>query len=96
MVLEDEVFVGPSAVFTNVVIPRAFIETQARLRPDPVGRGASIGANATIVCGVMVGPYALVGAGAVVTHDVPAHALVTGVPARLPAGSAAAASGCSR
>jgi UDP-2-acetamido-3-amino-2,3-dideoxy-glucuronate N-acetyltransferase len=82
VVLEDEVFVGPSAVFTNVIIPRAFIERKHAYAETHVGRGASIGANATIVCGRTIGAYAMVGAGAVVTHDVPAHALVTGVPAR--------------
>jgi UDP-2-acetamido-3-amino-2,3-dideoxy-glucuronate N-acetyltransferase len=82
VVLEDEVFVGPSAVFTNVVIPRAFIDRKHAYAETRVGRGASIGANATIVCGRTIGEYALVGAGAVVTRDVPAHALVAGVPAR--------------
>lgn len=82
VVIEDEVFLGPSCVFTNVVNPRAFIERKTEFRPTRVGRGASIGANATIVCGNDVGAYAMVGAGAVVTHDVPAHAIVVGVPAR--------------
>jgi UDP-2-acetamido-3-amino-2,3-dideoxy-glucuronate N-acetyltransferase len=80
--LSDEVFVGPSAVFTNVAIPRAFIERKQDYASTRVERGASIGANATIVCGRSIGAYALVGAGAVVTSDVPAHALVVGVPAR--------------
>jgi UDP-2-acetamido-3-amino-2,3-dideoxy-glucuronate N-acetyltransferase len=80
--LEDDVFVGPSAVFTNVVNPRAFIVRKDEYRPTLVRRGASIGANATIVCGHQIGEYAFVGAGAVVTRDVPAHALVKGVPAR--------------
>jgi UDP-2-acetamido-3-amino-2,3-dideoxy-glucuronate N-acetyltransferase len=83
--LEDEVFVGPSAVFTNVVNPRAFVERKQEYRETVVRRGASIGANATIVCGHQIGAYAFVAAGAVVTRDVPAHALVMGVPAR-PAG----------
>jgi len=83
--LEDEVFVGPSAVFTNVVNPRAFVVRKDEYRPTLVRRGASIGANATIVCGHQIGEYAFVAAGAVVTRDVPAHALVKGVPAR-PAG----------
>jgi UDP-2-acetamido-3-amino-2,3-dideoxy-glucuronate N-acetyltransferase len=80
--LGAEVFVGPSAVFTNVVNPRAFISRRAEILPTRVGRGASIGANATIVCGNELGEYCLVGAGAVVTRDVPAHAVVVGVPAR--------------
>lgn len=83
--LEDGVFCGPSCVFTNVVNPRAEIERKHELRATRVGRGASIGANATIVCGNDIGPYAFVAAGAVVTRDVPAHALMVGVPAR-PAG----------
>jgi UDP-2-acetamido-3-amino-2,3-dideoxy-glucuronate N-acetyltransferase len=80
--LGDEVFVGPSAVFTNVDIPRAFIERKGEYRPTRVERGASLGANATVVCGVTIGEYALVGAGAVVTRDVWPYALVVGVPAR--------------
>ena len=82
VLLEDEVFCGPSVVFTNVLNPRAFIDRMNELRPTVVRRGASIGANATIVCGVTLGAYAMIGAGAVVTHDVPDYALVTGVPAR--------------
>jgi UDP-2-acetamido-3-amino-2,3-dideoxy-glucuronate N-acetyltransferase len=81
--LEDEVFVGPSAVFTNVVNPRAFVVRKDQYRPTLVRRGASIGANATIVCGHEIGAYAFVAAGAVVTRDVPPHALVKGVPATL-------------
>ena len=81
--LDDGVFCGPSCVFTNVINPRAEIERKDELRPTRVGRGASIGANATIVCGNDIGAYAFVAAGAVVTADVPAHALVVGVPARL-------------
>lgn len=80
--LEDGVFCGPSCVFTNVVNPRAEIERKDELLPTRVGRGASIGANATIVCGNDIGDYAFVAAGAVVTEPVPAHALVAGVPAR--------------
>ncbi len=75
-------FVGPSAVFTNVANPRAFIARKHEYRPTTVRRGATIGANATIVCGCEIGAYAFVGAGAVVTKDVAAHALVVGVPAR--------------
>lgn len=80
--LEDGVFCGPSMVFTNVVNPRAEIERKDEYRPTLVRHGASLGANCTIVCGVTVGRYALVGAGAVVTRDVPDFAIVTGVPAR--------------
>lgn len=79
--LQDDVFVGPSAVFTNVINPRAFVMRREEYRPTLVGQGASIGANATIVCGHNVGEYAFVAAGAVVTKDVPAFALVGGVPA---------------
>lgn len=82
VVLGDEVFVGPSAVFTNVVNPRAFLVRKEEYRRTEVGRGASIGANATIVCGHTIGEYAFIGAGAVVTKDVPAYALMVGVPAR--------------
>lgn len=80
--LEDGVFVGPSAVFTNVRNPRAFIERKHEYAPTLVRTGASIGANATVVCGVTVGAYAFIGAGAVVTRDVPDYALITGVPGR--------------
>ena len=80
--LGDEVFVGPHAVFTNVEAPRAFVSRRHEIAPTRVGRGATIGASAVIVCGHTIGPYAFVGAGAVVTSDVPAHALVVGNPAR--------------
>jgi len=80
--LEDEVFCGPSCVFTNVLTPRAFVERKEEFAPTLVKRGATIGANATIVCGVTIGAYAMIGAGAVVTHDVPDYALVVGNPAR--------------
>jgi len=80
--LEADVFVGPSAVFTNVVNPRAAIPRRAELRPTRVERGATVGANATILCGTTLGAWCFVGAGAVVTRDVPPYALVTGVPAR--------------
>jgi UDP-2-acetamido-3-amino-2,3-dideoxy-glucuronate N-acetyltransferase len=83
VVLEAEVFIGPSVVFTNVINPRAFIERKSEFKPTVIARGASIGANATIVCGVRIGEYALVGAGAVVTKDVPDYALVVGNPARI-------------
>ncbi len=82
VVLEDDVFCGPSMVFTNVINPRAFIERKHEFRPTRVRRGATLGANTTIVCGVTIGEYALVGAGAVVTRDVKPYALVLGVPAR--------------
>ena len=80
--VEEDVFLGPSCVFTNVNNPRAFLERKTEYRPTRVGRGATIGANATIVCGYDVGRYAFVGAGAVVAHHVGAHALVVGNPAR--------------
>ncbi|MDQ1436730.1 MAG: UDP-2-acetamido-3-amino-2,3-dideoxy-glucuronate N-acetyltransferase [Acidimicrobiaceae bacterium] len=78
--LEDDVFCGPSMVFTNVVNPRAAVERKDEFRATLVRRGATLGANCTVVCGVVVGQYALVGAGAVVTHDVPDYAIVVGVP----------------
>ncbi len=80
--LEDDVFVGPYAVFTNDLYPRAF-NRNWKVVPTLVKRGASIGANATIVCGVTIGEYAMVAAGAVVTRDIPPHGLVMGNPARL-------------
>ena len=80
--LEDGVFCGPSCVFTNVINPRAEIERKDEFRPTVVRRGATIGANATIVCGVTLGAWCLIGAGAVIVRDVPAFALMAGVPAR--------------
>jgi len=80
--LDDEVFLGPSCVFTNVRHPRAHVVRKAAYAPTRVGRGATIGANATVVCGVVIGAYAMIGAGAVVTRDVAPHALVVGTPAR--------------
>jgi UDP-2-acetamido-3-amino-2,3-dideoxy-glucuronate N-acetyltransferase len=80
--IDDDAFLGPSCVFTNVVNPRSFVSRKDEYKPTRVGRGATIGANATIVCGHDVGDYAFVGAGAVVTKDVPAYALVVGNPAR--------------
>jgi len=80
--LEDDVFCGPSMVFTNVFNPRSHVSRKDEYRDTLVKRGATIGANATIVCGTTVGRYAFIGAGAVVTKDVPDHALVFGSPAR--------------
>lgn len=80
--LADGVFCGPSCVFTNVLTPRAEVERKDEFGATPVGRGATIGANATVVCGHSIGEYAMIAAGAVVTKDVPPHALVAGVPAR--------------
>ena len=82
VICEDDVFLGPSMVFTNVINPRAFIERKSEFRLTLVKRGATVGANATIVCGNAIGCYALIGAGAVVTHNVPDYALVAGNPAR--------------
>lgn len=82
VILEDDVFCGPSCVFTNVNNPRSFVSRKDEFRKTRVGRGASIGANATIVCGHDIGEYAFIGAGAVITKDVPAYALMVGTPAR--------------
>ena len=81
--LEDEVFCGPSMVFTNVLTPRAHVERKDEFAPTLVKKGATLGANATVICGHTIGRYAMVGAGAVVTRDVPDHALVVGNPARV-------------
>jgi UDP-2-acetamido-3-amino-2,3-dideoxy-glucuronate N-acetyltransferase len=80
--LDDEVFCGPSCVFTNVISPRAHISRKSEFRKTLIGRGATIGANATIICGHTIGAYAFIGAGAVVTGDIAPHALAVGVPAR--------------
>jgi len=80
---EDGVFLGPSMVFTNVINPRATIERKDEFKVTRVGRGATIGANATIVCGVTLGRYCMIGAGSVVTRDVPDFGMVYGVPGRL-------------
>ena len=103
--LEDDVFLGPSCVFTNVKHPRAHVSRKHAFQATRVGRGATIGANATIVCGVSIGAHAMIGAGAVVARDVAAHALMIGAPARrvgwacrcgetLPAGERVACTGC--
>jgi UDP-2-acetamido-3-amino-2,3-dideoxy-glucuronate N-acetyltransferase len=81
--LEDDVFCGPSMVFTNVINPRSHVSRKDEYRSTVVRRGATLGANSTIVCGYAVGRYAFVGAGAVVTRDVPDYALVLGNPARI-------------
>jgi UDP-2-acetamido-3-amino-2,3-dideoxy-glucuronate N-acetyltransferase len=81
VIIEDDVFCGPSCVFTNVVNPRSFVERKTEYKETRVKKGASIGANATIVCGVTIGEYAFIGAGAVVTKDVKPYALMVGVPA---------------
>ena len=87
--LEADVFCGPSVVFTNVINPRSFIPRSLEFKKTSVRRGATLGANATILCGISIGCYAFIGAGSVVTKDLPDHALVYGNPARLkpPAGS---------
>ena len=82
VVCEDFVFLGPSMVFTNVVNPRAAVERKNQFATTRVGKGATIGANATIVCGNNIGKYAFIGAGAVVARDVPSYALVLGNPAK--------------
>jgi UDP-2-acetamido-3-amino-2,3-dideoxy-glucuronate N-acetyltransferase len=83
VVLEDDVFCGPSMVFTNVINPRSHVSRKDEYRRTLVRRGATLGANCTIVCGATIGAYAFVGAGAVVTKDIPDHALVVGNPGRI-------------
>ena len=80
--IEDDVFLGPSMVFTNVINPRAFIQRKEEFKKTLLKKGCSIGANTTIVCGVTIGEYALIGSGAVVSKDVKAYALMVGVPAK--------------
>jgi UDP-2-acetamido-3-amino-2,3-dideoxy-glucuronate N-acetyltransferase len=82
VVVEDGVFLGPSMVFTNVINPRSFVERKTEFKPTFVRKGATIGANATIVCGIEIGAYSLIGAGAVVIKNIPAYALIVGNPAR--------------
>lgn len=82
VICEDEVFLGPSCVFTNVINPRSAIVRKEEYKPTVVQKGATIGANATIVCGITIGGYAFIGAGAVVTKNIPDYALVVGNPAR--------------
>jgi UDP-2-acetamido-3-amino-2,3-dideoxy-glucuronate N-acetyltransferase len=82
VILEEGVFCGPSMVFTNVINPRAFIERKHEFRTTLIKKGSTLGANSTILCGVTIGEYALIGAGAVITRDVPAYALMLGVPAQ--------------
>ena len=82
VICEDDVFLGPSAVFTNVINPRSAIARKNEYKPTLVQKGATIGANATIVCGITIGRFAFVGAGAVVTKNIPDFALVVGNPAR--------------
>lgn len=83
VLVEDDAFLGPSCVFTNVINPRSFIERKSEYKKTVVKKGATIGANATIVCGNTLGAYSFVGAGSVVTKDVPSYALVVGNPARI-------------
>ena len=82
VICEDDVFLGPSMVFTNVINPRSAVARKNEYKPTILRRGASVGANATIVCGNEIGEYALIGAGSVITKPVPAYALVVGNPAR--------------
>ncbi len=81
--VDDDVFLGPNCVFTNVINPRAFISRKDEFKKTLVGKGATIGANATVICGHNVGCYAMVGAGCVVAHDIPAYTLVVGNPDRV-------------
>jgi UDP-2-acetamido-3-amino-2,3-dideoxy-glucuronate N-acetyltransferase len=83
VILEDDVFCGPSCVLTNVLTPRSHVSRKNEFAPTRIKKGATIGANATIVCGNTVGRYAFIGAGAVVTHDIPDYALVIGMPAKI-------------
>ncbi len=83
VVCEDDVFIGPSVVFTNVINPRSFVDRKNEFKSTVVEKGASLGANTTIICGNKIGKFAMIGAGAVVTKDIEAYALVIGNPAKL-------------
>ena len=83
VIIEDDVFCGPSCVFTNVINPRAFVERKHEYKKTIIKKGASIGANATILCGVIIGEYALIGAGSVVTKDIPDYSIAYGNPAKV-------------
>jgi len=83
VICEEDVFLGPSCVFTNVINPRSFIERKAEYKKTIIKKGASIGANATIICGHTIGQYAFIGAGTVITKDVPDYALVIGNPGKV-------------
>ena len=83
VICEEDVFIGPSAVFTNILNPRSFIERKKEFKKTILKKGCTIGANATIICGCVVGAYAFVGAGCVVTHDVPSYAIIVGNPGKL-------------
>jgi UDP-2-acetamido-3-amino-2,3-dideoxy-glucuronate N-acetyltransferase len=83
VIIEDDAFVGPSVVFTNITNPRAFIERKEEFKKTLVSKGATIGANATVLCGIEIGEYAMIGAGAVVTKNVEPYGVVMGNPARL-------------
>lgn len=80
--IEEDVFIGPSVVFTNVINPRAFIDRKQEFKSTMIKKGATIGANATIICGIIIGEYAMIGAGTVVTQNVPNYALMVGNPAK--------------
>lgn len=82
VIIEDDVFLGPSMVFTNVINPRSFIERKTEFKKTLIQKGATIGANATILCGIEIGNYALIGAGTIVTKSVPPYALITGNPGK--------------
>ena len=82
VLVEDDVFLGPSMVFTNVINPRSFIERKTEFKATTLRKGCTVGANATILCGIEIGAYALIGAGSMVIRDVPAYGLVVGNPAR--------------
>jgi acetyltransferase-like isoleucine patch superfamily enzyme len=83
VIIEDDAFIGPAVVFTNDLYPRSFIWSEDKILPTVVKKGASIGANSTIVCGIKIGEYSMIGAGSVVTRDVPPFGLVYGNPAKL-------------